>query len=91
MVYTVNFHTNATRIGQHLWEIDLRFAPGLPPGWREEGGVDHLLLDEVLVRGWVAGRHLVELRGAAGSLHRNVQWYRGGLVFEAHRLLYHSA
>ena len=24
------------------------------------------------------------------SLHRNVQWFRGGLVFEAHRLLYHS-
>ena len=22
---------------------------------------------------------------------RNVQWFRGGLVFEAHRLLYHSA
>ena len=21
----------------------------------------------------------------------NVQWFRGGLVFEAHRLLYHSA
>ena len=25
---------NATRIGWHLWEIDLKFAPGLPPGWR---------------------------------------------------------
>jgi len=24
---------NATRIGWHLWEIDLIFAPGLPPGW----------------------------------------------------------
>jgi len=24
-------------------------------------------------------------------LYRNVQWFRGGLVFEAHRLLYHSA
>jgi len=22
-----------TRIGWHLWETDLRFAPGLPPGW----------------------------------------------------------
>jgi len=30
---SVNSHTNATRIGWHLWEIDLRFAPGLPPGW----------------------------------------------------------
>ena len=26
-------HTHATRIGWHLWEIDLRFAPELPPGW----------------------------------------------------------
>ena len=33
MVSSVNSHTNATRIGWHLWEIDLRFAPGLPPGW----------------------------------------------------------
>jgi len=24
-------------------------------------------------------------------LYRNVQWFRGGLVFEARRLLYHSA
>jgi len=32
MVSLVNTHTNATRIGWHLWEIDLRFAPGLPPG-----------------------------------------------------------
>jgi len=29
----VNSHTNTTRIGWHLWEIDLRFVPGLPPGW----------------------------------------------------------
>jgi len=28
MVSSVNSHTNATRIGWHLWEIDLRFAPG---------------------------------------------------------------
>ena len=33
MVSLVNSHTNATSIGWHLWEIDLRFAPGLPPGW----------------------------------------------------------
>jgi len=33
MVSLVNSHTNATRIGWHLWEIDLRFAPGLRPGW----------------------------------------------------------
>jgi len=33
MVALVNPHTHATRIGWHMWEIDLRFAPGLPPGW----------------------------------------------------------
>ena len=33
MVSLVNSHTNATGIGWHLWEIDLRFSPGLPPGW----------------------------------------------------------
>ena len=27
----------------------------------------------------------------AMPLYRNVQWFRGGLVFEAHRLVYHSA
>jgi len=31
MVSLVNSHTNATRIGWHLWEIDLRFSPGLAP------------------------------------------------------------
>ena len=33
MVSLVNSHTNATRIGWHMWVIDLRFAHGLPPGW----------------------------------------------------------
>ena len=33
MVSLVNSHTNATSTSWHLWEIDLRFAPGLPPGW----------------------------------------------------------
>jgi len=33
MVYLVNSHTNATSQRQHLLEIDLRVAPGLPPGW----------------------------------------------------------
>jgi len=37
MVSLVNCHTKATRIGWHLWEIDLIFAPGLPPGWRFSG------------------------------------------------------
>ena len=38
MVSLVNSDTNATRIGWHLWEIDLRFAPGLPPGWLQSSG-----------------------------------------------------
>jgi len=28
--------------------------------------------------------------GVGGLTHRNVQRFRGGLVFKAHRLLYHS-
>jgi len=34
IVSLVHSHTNATRIGWHLWEIYLRFAPELPSGWR---------------------------------------------------------
>ena len=33
MVYLVNSYTNATSNMQQLWEIQLRFAPGLPQGW----------------------------------------------------------
>ena len=33
MVTLVNSHINATRIGLLMWEIDLRFASGIPPGW----------------------------------------------------------
>ena len=33
MVSLVKSHTNATRIGWHLWGIDLRLTLGLPPGW----------------------------------------------------------
>ena len=32
IVSLVNSPTNATRIGWHPWEIELRFAPELPPG-----------------------------------------------------------
>ena len=48
MVYLVNSQTNATRIGWHLWEIDLRFAPGLPPGWVRggSGAIRPRLLEE---------------------------------------------
>jgi len=33
IVSLVNSHANATSKSQHLWEIDFRFAPGLPPWW----------------------------------------------------------
>jgi len=35
MVSLVNSHTNATRIGWNLWEIDLRFALNSNPGWNK--------------------------------------------------------
>ena len=33
VVSLVDSCTNATRIGWHLWELDLRFPLGLPPEW----------------------------------------------------------
>ena len=46
MVSLVNSHTNATRIGWHLWEIDLRFTPGLPPGWiRISSGRERIFIE----------------------------------------------
>jgi len=38
-----------------------------------------------------SGRGCLTCALFARPLHRNVLWYRGGLVFGAHRLLYHSA
>ena len=34
MVSSVTSHTNATRIGWHVWEIDLKFPLYSTPGWR---------------------------------------------------------
>ena len=61
MVSLVNSHTNTARIGWDLWEIDLRFAWGSPPGWSqgsqgsdearnlfEELGGEHALVQEGL-------------------------------------------
>ena len=39
------------RIGWHLWEIDFRFANGLPPGWL--GFRVQVAFD---LRGWLQGR-----------------------------------
>ena len=55
MVSLVNSHTNATRIGWHLWGIDLRFAPVLLPGLM---GVFFFP-----VRGLGVGLHLYLLQG----------------------------
>ena len=33
MVSLDNSHSNATSWRWHLWEVDLEFALGLPPGW----------------------------------------------------------
>ena len=35
MVSLVNSHTNATRIGWYLWEIDSRFVLNSTAAWRE--------------------------------------------------------
>jgi hypothetical protein len=40
MVSSVDSDKNATRIGWHPGEIDLRFAPGLPLGWPAEQHMD---------------------------------------------------
>ena len=37
MVSLVNSHTNATRIGWHLWEIGCRFALNSTPGSLDGG------------------------------------------------------
>jgi len=72
MVSLVNSHTNATRIVWHLWEIDLRFAPGLPLGWREmfcglrrilAAGIYHGLVVEAV------GGSLGEPRRVEGLVH----------------------
>jgi len=42
MVSLINSHTNATRSRWHLWEIDSRFAPGLPPGWIASSYLEYL-------------------------------------------------
>jgi hypothetical protein len=41
MVSLVKSHTNATRIGRHLWEIDLGFAPVL--------GTEHVLVAKTII------------------------------------------
>ena len=53
MISLVTSHTNAIFNSQHLWDIDLRFSPGLPPMWRAAG-----LFQVQGVREWI-----VQIRG----------------------------
>ena len=52
-----------------------------------QGGLVNL---DVSKESWPGEVSTKETRSSDHS-YRNVQWFRGGLVFEAHRLVYHSA
>ena len=71
MVSLVNFHKNATSKRWHLWEIELRFASGLPPG-RIRGG--RFLGDEdpATYGRLSAPRHVVEDLKPAHPFDRDV-------------------
>jgi len=82
MVSLVNSHTNATRIGWHLWDIDLRFASGLPPGWgaiaahSPSSGVHVLGVrggDRASVGRGAAARGVSELRAGSGQEKEKLQ------------------
>ena len=69
MVSSINSHTNATSIGWHLWEIDLRFAPGLPPGWLPHSASRNVLAVGVRIWGgrqWIRGVRTRTNRGDVG-------------------------
>ena len=84
MVSLVNSHTHTTSIGWHLWEIDLRFAPGLAPG--RGATFPHAsssALEQSSLLSW-------KKRECTFALFPTSLRFRGGLVFKAHRLVYHS-
>jgi len=66
MVSSVNSDTYATRIGCHQWEIDLRIAPGLPPGWYRRRDVVVLRPRDVSLNG---RRGCVVLRPRGRGVH----------------------
>ena len=96
MVSLVNSHTNTTRIGLHLWGVDLRFSPGLPPGWRGftfEKRLESRRSSMPLPPAWRLCDSIScgqEFSIEEQLLRRNVNRFRGGLVFKAHRLVYYS-
>ena len=87
MVSLVNTHTNATRIGWHLWEIDLRFAPGLPPGWPrfENAETPQDASSEEIPQDVYRGTSLIRNGAPLGPYSRNVPralwWSQGGALF----------
>ena len=77
MLASVNPHTNATSVGWHLWEIDFRFVPGLPPGWEGEGGSGFGIARHI--------RHPVELPATNGG--RSFDSIQTPLPFSAGKVL----
>jgi len=70
MFFLVNSHTNATRIGWHLWESDLRFAPGLPPGWASVAFFDPGIVVRCCLTprcAWAASAGLLRVFSATGN------------------------
>ena len=68
MVSLVNSHTNATRIGWHLWEIDLKICPWVASRVAEDGGVGGQL---------AGGAGLLVRRGRGGPVGGGGR-HRGG-------------
>ena len=86
-------------VSLNLWEIGLRIASGLPPGWRgaEEAsrvspGKHVRVSFRVLCPGGNPGANLKSISHLvlAPPLLLLPPRFRGGLVFKAHRLVYHS-
>ena len=78
MIYLVNSHTNAARIGWHLCEIDSRFAPGLPSGWTEGRAASAA---PILYRGTSLIRKRLALGPYSSPMPRALWWSEGGRRF----------
>ena len=81
IVSLANSHTNAISQSWNLWKIDLRFAPGLPPGWHaNDASVSSLVFLQMTLVFLQMENHLVaeEKRGGGGQ--------KGREGFKAHRL-----
>ena len=71
-------HANATSIGWHLWEINLRFATGLPPGWR--GGACTASLPSTRLPPWRQHWGISHFPKVVASRNATcLRWYSRGL------------